>query len=438
LACLTEPLAAAPLFPLKASANHRHLEDQSGRPFLVIADTPWFIQKVKLEDVRAIMDDRVVKGFNTLFLETVDDSNFPSRDGYGNVAFFPDDDITKPVDAYWKYGEQVMEEAEKRGLFVMMSSLWFGGGQGMYRDRITPQNAAQFGKFLAARYGRFKNLLWMGVGDMNPNARQQESARILGRTLRERVPHHLQTAHLANDFTSAMFFNDQPWLDVNFAYTYKAAYLHVLPEYQRDQPVRPVILSETGYEGEPNYHEKLPDGRKGALWNPFTIRRNAWWAMTSGATGFCTGSRMWRWEADWKKWLDCGSAKQVPLLRRGLESIAWWKLVPDAKHEFITAGFGEHGKADYATAALARDGSCAAVYLPTPRTFTLDLAKMDGPVTARWFDPTDGTSQDIQGPPLKTAPREFSPRGKNAAGDGDWLLLLQTPSTARDQSIPSP
>jgi hypothetical protein len=114
----------------------------------------------------------------------------------------------------------------------------------------------------------------------------------ISHALRELVPHQLQTAHLAHEFTSVMFFNDQPWLDVD-------------------------------------------------------------------------------------------SVKQVPLLRRGLESIAWWMLVPDAKHEFLNAGFGEHGNADYATAALASDGSCAAVYLPTPRTVTLNLAKLKGPVTAR-------------------------------------------------------
>jgi hypothetical protein len=310
----------------------------------------------------------------------------------------------------------------------MMSSLWFGGGEGMYRDRITPANATAFGRFLAARYGRFQNLLWMGVGDMNPNARQQESARILGRTLRDLVPHQLQTAHLANDFTSAMFFNNEPWLDVNFAYTYKAAYLHVLPEYRRDKPVRPVILSETGYEGMSNYNEKLPDGRKGGLWNPFTIRRNGWWACLSGASGFCTGTRMWEWKADWRKWLDLDSVKQVPLLRKGLESIAWWKLVPDAKHEFITAGFGEHGKADYATAALASDGTCAAVYVPASRMFTLDLTKLSGTVSARWFDPASGAFHDIKDAPFKQIAREFTPPGRNAAGENDWVLLLNVVS----------
>ena len=113
-------------FPLKVSENRRHLVDQQGRPFFVLGDTPWFIQKQKIEDVRMLMDDRIAKGFNTLFLELLDDCRIPSRDGYGNAAFATDTDITRPAEAYWKYAEQVMEEAEKRGLFVIHSEL--GGG----------------------------------------------------------------------------------------------------------------------------------------------------------------------------------------------------------------------------------------------------------------------------------------------------------------------
>ena len=89
---------------------------------------PWFLQKCRLEDVRLVLDDRKAKGFNTLFLEILDDSAIPSRDAYGNVAFAPETDITRPVEAYWRYADAVMEEAERRGFFVILSDLWYGGG----------------------------------------------------------------------------------------------------------------------------------------------------------------------------------------------------------------------------------------------------------------------------------------------------------------------
>jgi hypothetical protein len=89
-------------FPLKVSGNRRYLVDSQGKPFFLLGDTPWFLQKLPLEDVRRVLDDRKAKGFNTLFLEILDDSAMPSRDAYGNVAFQPEKDITRPVEAYWR------------------------------------------------------------------------------------------------------------------------------------------------------------------------------------------------------------------------------------------------------------------------------------------------------------------------------------------------
>jgi len=94
-------------------------------------------------------------------------------------------------------------------------------------------------------------------------------------------------------------------------------------------------------------------------------RRNAWWAVTSGAKGYCAGTRLWRWELNWRETMQVRSTREAPLLLHGLATIAWWRLAPDANHEFLTAGFGEWKQADYAPAALADDGSCAIVYLPT-------------------------------------------------------------------------
>lgn len=415
-------------FPLKVSENQRHLVEQNGTPFFVMGDTPWFIQKLAIEDVRMLMDDRVSKGFNTLFLELLDDSRIPSVDGYGNAAFQTDTDITRPMEAYWKHAEQVVEEAEQRGLFVIHSELWYGAGGGLWMHHVKPENAKVYGAFIGRRFARFNNLMWMHAGDRNPDPSLAENTRILAREIQAAAPHHLHTVHNAHEFASARFHHEDRWLDVNLGYTYGAAYLHILPEYQRSNPVRPIILGETGYEAEPNAIELLPDASKGDLWTPFRIRRNAWWAALSGASGYCAGTRLWRWEPNWRETMQVRSTREAPNLLRGLSVIAWWKLVPDTQHQFVTAGFGEWKRADYATAAVANDGSCAAVYLPTPRTFTADLAKLKGSFTARWFDPASGQFQDVPGLPSTSSGKcEFAPPGKNAAGESDWVLVLGPP-----------
>ncbi len=419
--------AATPAFPLKVSENHRYLVDQKDEPFFVMGDTPWFIQKQQIEDVRLIMDDRIAKGFNTLFLELLDDANIPSVDAHGVVAFDPPTDVTRPVEAYWDYAEQVMDEAEKRGLFVIQNSIWFGAGKGLWRHHITPANCRVYGEFIARKFARFQNLMWMHVGDRNPDARLAACARELAASFDRFAPHQLQTAHLRHEFGSATYFKDDAWLDVNMAYTYAAAYLPVLAEYQRNSPVRPVILGETGYEGEANSIKLLPDSKPGDLWTPYRIRRNAWWAVLSGANGYCAGTRLWRWEKEWRDVMQVRSIREAPSLLKILNRIPWWKFAPDTNHEFVIDGFGEWRKADFATAALADDGSCGAVYLPSPRTITVDLSKLRGEATAVWCDPTRGTTEPASGDPLPAGGRQiFTPPGNNAAGETDWVLLLHS------------
>jgi hypothetical protein len=426
---LTATVHAAdpPAFPLKVSENHRYLVDQRGQPFFLLADTPWFLQRLPLEDVRRVLDDRKAKGFNALFLEILDDSNLRSRDAYGNIAFRPEVDITHPVQAYWRYADAVMKEATGRGFFIIMSDLWYGAGEGLWMHHVTPESARTYGHFLGKRYAGFKNLMWMHCGDRNPDQRLAECARQLARAIRQEAPDQLQTAHLAHEFASAAFFAQDPWLDVNMAYTYGAAYLQVAQEYQRKAPVRPVILGETGYEGEPNAIELLPDAHQGDLWTPWRIRRNAYWAVLSGASGYCGGTRLWRFEANWREVLGAESSRQAPLVRGLLELRPWWRLIPDEKHELVTAGYGTWKQADYVTAALADDGSFALAYLPSPRPLTVDLSKLGGPVHAQWFDPTSGKYQEADDSLLSNVgKRGFEPPGSNAAGDGDWVLVLDS------------
>lgn len=417
--------AAAPGFPLKVSANRRYLEDSAGKPFFVMGDTPWFIQKLKIEDVRMLMDDRGAKGYNTLFLELLDDEHIPSVDGHGNAAFKADTDITQPFEAYWKHAEAVLQEAEKRGLFVIHNSIWFGYGQGLWMHHVTPENCRVYGEFIAKRFARFQNLMWMHVGDRIPEARLRACARELAAAVDRHAPHQLQTAHLQHEYGSATHFNNDAWLDVNLAYTYGPAYYHVLPEYQRSEPVRPVLFGETGYEAEPNAIHLLPDAKRGDLWTPYRIRRNEWWGVLSGAMGYCAGTRLWRWEPNWREVMHARSTAEAPHLLRLLNTLPWWRLVPDAAHEFLTDGRGGWPQADYATAALADDGSCGLVYLPTPRTIAVELGKLKATLTARWFDPSNARFQSAADQSL---PNEglgrFTPPEKNAAGEPDWVLVL--------------
>jgi hypothetical protein len=131
------------------------------------------------------------------------------------------------------------------------------------------------------------------------------------------------------------------------------------------------------------------------------------------------------------------SAHQKRYAQRAGHPKQGWKLVPDAKHESVTSGFGEWKKADYATAALAADGSCGLVHLPSRRTLNVEVSKLSAAVLASWFDPSCAALKAVDGSPFENqGNRAFAPLGSNAAGDSDWVLVLQTEASRAAHHAP--
>ena len=76
---------------------------------------------------------------------------------------------------------------------------------------------------------------------------------------------------------------------------------------------------------------------------------------------------------------------------------------------------------------LSADGTLVMTYLPSTQTITVDMSKLASPASARWFDPTDGSYKAIAGSPFANS-RQFRPPANNAAGDGDWVFVLELPA----------
>jgi hypothetical protein len=408
----------------QVSDNHRYLIDEKGNPFFIMGDTPWFIQKLKIDDVRLVLDDRWEKGYNSLLLEILDDSNIPSVDGNGNKAFETDTDITRPNESYWKYADLILEEADKRGFFISINPIWYGWGQGLWIHHINPENMADYGEFLGKRFSRFRNIMWLHAGDRNPDDRLDVCTRIIVKQIKQYAPHHLHTVHNAHEYSSSDFYGQEDWLDVNSGYTYGKSYLHILPEYYRSHPVKPVILCETGYEAEPNDIHSLQDPDSGPIWTPYLIRRNAWWAVFSGACGYFAGSRIWRWEPDWKQTLNARSTIEAPLIHELLRTIPWWKLVPDIHHELVTEGYGGFDDVNFVTAAFSPEGDCAIVYFPEPGKITLNKTLLNSETEASWVDPADGSRRPAKITQLAGSMIEYLSPGNNSAGEPDWALVV--------------
>jgi chitodextrinase len=77
-------------------------------------------------------------------------------------------------------------------------------------------------------------------------------------------------------------------------------------------------------------------------------------------------------------------------------------------------------------------------YMPTARTITVDMSRLAAAAYASWYDPANGTFTAIPGSPLaNTGVRAFTPPGRNSAGDGDWVLILEATAVPPDTQAPS-
>lgn len=403
------------MFPLRLSPNKRYLLDRHGTPFLYHADTAWRLpQRLRREDVVRYLDNRVARGYTTVHIHAINKEKQGPLNPYGQLPFDPLDDISRPNMQYWQHLDYVMGAIAERGMLALISAAWFGYRGAGWRPQLSAESAYTYGRFLGSRYGRFPNIVWVQGGDNDPGD-QAVAAAALAHGIRETAPHHLQTYHAAAEHASAVFFHDAPWLDINFGYTYEPAYKHILAEYNRPAPIRPLILGETGYDDESN---------TGFLWTTKLVRQQPYWAFLSGAAGHAHGSgSMWHFDAGWEATLDQTADQHMAYLLELLRSRAWHLLIPDQDHTLLTSG-SEQGHT-FAAAARAEDGSFALIYLPTRRTIEVDLSRFGGPPRAQWYDPTSGSYSPIADPldPEITS-RRLEPPGANSAGDDDWVLVL--------------
>lgn len=378
----------------------RYLTSNDGTPFLVHADTAWrAVVRLTLPEAEAYLDDRRARGFNTVHVHAIDLEYEGPVNPHGYAPFNPLLDLTRPVEAYWRHADAVFQAAADRGFLLAVSSHWFGWNGGGWFRHLTAEACGVYGAFLGRRYAHLPDVMWIHGGDCDPHGERRDLSRATAAGIRESAPHHLQTVHNAPERASAYWFGEDGWLDVNFAYTYDHPYKQVLAERGRDR-VRPVLLGESGYEGENNLRE--PEG-----YDARRVRRGAYGALLSGAAGHAYGcAGVWNFQDDWRERLDTPGARQMALLYNLLSPRRWWALEPDLERRLVTSGGGTFGSSHYAPAASTPDGTLALVYLPDPRPVTVDVQRLVPDLTAMWFDPKSGETRSAGHGPDFTPPFE--------------------------------
>jgi hypothetical protein len=282
-----------------------------------------------------------------------------------------------------------------------------------------PTVLREYGAYVADRLGSFDNLVWVQAGDYDvPDKRLVDA---IADGIADVNPHAIQTAHTARGHLASDEWADRPWLTLDNIYAADDIYSWALTAHQRSG--RPYFLIEGWYENEHGASTQL-------------LRNQAYGAVLGGATGHVFGSNpVWHFgryavaagaPGRWEEGLGSAGSRSMEVLERTLAPLPWWKLEPDVSGSFVTNGIGS--RASRAQAAVASDGSLGMVYVPTDRRLTIDVEPLRrGDLTFSWIDPTTGAVT----PACPTVTRfrrrhAVHPPKRNADGDADWLLLVES------------
>jgi hypothetical protein len=422
--------ASGLVYPVKVSASDRYLVDQNDESFLLIGDDAASLMvNASLSDAEQYLANRASHGFNVVSTELICNSYGGGRSDAstydGILPFTTPGDLSTPNEIYFARCDEMIRAASRQGITVMLNPAEAAGFISMLRANGVDKCWA-YGLFLGNRYGGFDNLIWKSGCDFQTWYSDSDNVLVkaIAAGIKETDPHHIHTLQLNPPVSSSL--DNSLWSDLvelNAAYTYYPAYAEVVEDYNR-MPIVPVFLVESDYEFE---HEA--DAER--------LRRQEYWSFLAGSCGHVYGNGyIWRMSDGWQDYLDSIGATQLGYCKTFFQSIPWYSLVPDQAHALVTSGYGTYWAGglvhdgistnDYVTAAATPDGKLAVAYIPTARTIIVDLARLSGTVTARWFDPTSGAFQDVTASPFSNSVSQaFTTPGIHADGAGDWILVLE-------------
>ena len=430
------------VLPVKASSNGRYLVDQNNNPWLLMADSPQaMICTIDAADMATYMSARQSEGFNAINADAIcttytgGNANGTAFDGtppFTRGSSPGNYNLLLPNPAYFAELDSMITLAASYGFVVLLDPIETGGWLGCLENNGAT-NAYSYGAYLGNRYKNFTNIIWFSGNDFQTWSSSSTDNNLVKQVMAgiaSADSNHLQTIELNYHFS----YSNQDtalasYLGADGVYTYYETYDCVLQAYA-SSPTIPAYLAEANYEGENN------QGWLPAVAGTYVLREQAYWTLTSGGVGQIYGDHYtWGFISGWQSNLSTPGALEIQYINKLFGSVAWWDLVPDTTHEIVTAGYGTYDgsngnltTATYCTTSWISSGSLALTYCPNASTLTVDLAKFSGPVTAQWYDPSNGAYSAISGSPFpNSGTQEFITPGNNHDGDPDWVLVMSAP-----------
>lgn len=442
------PCSAQELQRITISENRHYLQTADGHPFFYQGDTAWeLLHRLTREEADHYLEDRASKGFNVIqavALAELDGINTPNA--YGHKPLInrnPATPATKEGEQndYWDNVDYIVSRANSLGLYIGMLPTW--GRWWKDNDKIfTPQNAEQYGRWIAERYGKY-SVIWILGGDRNPdNDYHKQIIRAMARGIRSVDKKNLMTFHPTGWQTSSRWFHNDEWLAFNghqSGHTQRYNSNRLIADDFNRKPTKPIIELEPLYEDHPLEFRPDEEGHSTA-WD---VRRALYWSVFYGSAGVTYGHHsVWQMYdkeksrgpinrplMSWQEAINQPAADDVRHLKELMLSRPYFSRIPS--EDFIVpsdVNTAMPGAGRYRfVATIDNEGRYAMVYAPISRTFSVkcDMIKAEK-ITAWWYCPRTGKAKKI-GTLLNDKPtRSFTPPHSGEAED--WVLVIDDTS----------
>ncbi len=427
----------AALPKLKVSSNGHYIVQDDGRdtPFFWVGDTAWAIHNKYadennngIHDIDEYLANAETANFNVIQLMAInfwalDVANGLNRNG---DAPFINDNPTMLNYPFWNNIASVIDKAEAKGLYTMLVvGAPMRKKEGLNFNIDTTTKAYEYGRQLGIRFRSKNSLIWSLGQDVNADDADVTTGIDGWRALAEGIADGVNGENNFNysaDYTttfmtyhpggyclksSSEWFHNDPWLDIHGQQT--GGYIGSVDslargDYTLSSP-KPVVNLEGTYEAK--QRAKCDGTNSGSDADPYKVRRQAYHAITGGASGYTYGHSLIGQGGEWPAGAVCcnetGSnppagytapgRKQMKYFRDFFAHQKWWSYVPD--QNIIASGL-ETGSVDGAdvrkTAMKSSVGDEIIVYFPVNNQASINLNSITSAsqAVAKWFDPRNG------------------------------------------------
>lgn len=429
--------ASASSLLIRANSGGRYLETSAGTPWLMVGEACWCANtaagpstpNAKGFSQNSFMADRQSKGMNCFSLQLISRYQTNAPNDYNSVApFSTPNDIRTPNTTYFALARDMVQRAATYGLVVLIAPCWFGydSGQGWYNQLNARTNGEiqAYASYVASYFYDLDNVIWINGGDM-PGAVDLRIPNAISAGIRAIDTRHLITAHW-NFQPSDAHVGD--WLDFNGCYDWNSGNVWDQVESQYANNDGPVVVLEDLYKDNVSFgwtrklqrfqqNSSMLAGAKGRLHG-----EEGNWHSGSADTNLPSQSQGKDFE------LNSSEVGDFLVSMNLLKARAWHLLVPSPEGSSTLITSSRSSGNTFIAAAKTATGNLCIVYVPNGGSVTVALSQLSGTLTTKWYDPTTTTAGVNAGAGSYPASgtQAFTVPGNNAAGDNDWLLVLES------------